>query len=176
MRRDVRNASAKVHLPRDTRAGTQRRLVMSKLNSRTALVGLVAMAMLAGCAPAGSVEQEAAALTPKQSATLAKQLGGKVAGEPQNCLNSSARSYNTIRVSDDILLYRASGKLVYRNTLQGSCPGLARDNDIMVVQSFGGSTCRGDFFHLVDRTSGIRGPTCVFGEFVPYRKTSGDGR
>ena len=25
----------------------------------------------------------------------------------------------------------------------------------------------------VDRTSGIRGPTCVFGSFVPYRKPAG---
>jgi hypothetical protein len=44
----------------------------------------------------------------------------------------------------------------------------------MVVRQFGSSTCSGDFFHLVDRSSGIRGPTCVFGEFVPYRKPAGD--
>ncbi len=142
--------------------------------SLTALAPLAAL--LASCAPAGSVEPGAAALTPKQAATLDKQLAGKVAGEPVTCLNANSRSYQTIRVSDDILLYRASGKLVYRNTLSGSCPGLARDNDIMVVQSHGTGTCRGDFFHLVDRASGIRGPTCVFGEFVPYRKPSGDGR
>lgn len=132
--------------------------------------------LLTGCAPAGSVEPTAAALSPKQTALLDKQLGGKVAGEPVNCLNSNSRSYQTIRVSDDILLYRASGKLVYRNTLSGSCPGLARDNDIMVVRSYGTGTCKGDFFHLVDRSSGMRGPTCVFGEFVPYRKPSEDGR
>ena len=52
--------------------------------------------------------------------------------------------------------------------------GLARDSDIMVVRQFGSSTCEGDFFHLVDRSSGIRGPTCVLGEFVPYRKPAGD--
>ena len=105
-----------------------------------------------------------------------KQLGGKVAGVPVNCLNSNSRNYQTIRVSDDTLLYRASGKLVYRNTLRGSCPGLARDNDIMVVRSYGTGTCKGDFFHLVDRSSGIRGPTCVYGEFVPYRKADTGGR
>jgi hypothetical protein len=135
-----------------------------------------AAALLAACAPAGSAEPGAAALTPKQAEILDKQLAGKVAGEPVTCLNSNSRTYETIRVSDDILLYRASGKLVYRNTLSGSCPGLARDNDIMVVRSYGTGTCRGDFFHLVDRTSGIRGPTCVFGDFVPYRKPSVDGR
>src|SRR3546814_1919053 len=77
-------------------------------------------------------------------------------------------------LSDNILLYRSGGNLVYRNDLKSSCPGLARDSDIMVARQFGSSTCEGDFFHLVDRSSGIRGPTCVFGEFVPYRKPEGD--
>ena len=147
--------------------------------TRIAAIGAsasVAAALLAACAPAGSMEPGAAALSPKQSEVLDKQLAGKVAGEPLNCLSNSARSFQTIRVSDDILLYRASGKLVYRNTLRGSCPGLGRDNDIMVVRSFGTGTCKGDFFHLVDRSSGMRGPTCVFGEFVPYRKAEAGGR
>ncbi|MBA4748822.1 MAG: hypothetical protein H2056_08920 [Sphingopyxis sp.] len=134
------------------------------------------MAMLAGCAPAGSAEPGAAALTPKQAEVLDKQLAGKVAGKPIQCLTSTSRNYQTIRVSDDILLYRASGNLVYRNTLLGSCPGLTRNDDILVIRSFGSGTCKGDFIHLVDRTSGIRGPTCVLGEFVPYRKAPETGR
>ena len=79
-------------------------------------------------------------------------------------------------MSDDVILYRASGNLVYRNQLHGSCPGLARDNDVMVIRSYSTGTCKGDFFHLVDRASGIRGPTCVFGAFVPYRKAPEAGR
>lgn len=140
------------------------------------VAGSVVMAVLAGCAPAGSAEPGAAALTPKQAEVLDKQLAGKVAGEPVHCLNSNSRSYQTIRVSDDILLYRASGKLVYRNNLRGSCPGLARDHDVMVIRNYGTGTCKGDIFHLVDRSSGIRGPSCVLGEFVPYRKVDGAGR
>lgn len=142
----------------------------------TAIGSATTAALLAGCAPSGSAEPRAEALTPKQMEILDKQLAGKVAGAPVNCLNANSRSYQTIRVSDDILLYRASGNLVYRNQLKGSCPGLARDNDIMVIRSYGTGTCKGDFFHLVDRTSGIRGPTCVFGEFVPYRKAAEAGR
>ncbi len=140
------------------------------------LVTIGAAVLLAGCAPAGSAEPRAEALTPKQMEIMDKQLAGKVAGAPVSCLNANSRSYQTIRVSDDILLYRASGNLVYRNQLKGSCPGLARDNDIMVIRSYGTGTCKGDFFHLVDRASGIRGPTCVFGEFVPYRKAAEAGR
>src|SRR3546814_4297970 len=78
----------------------------------------------------------ASALTPKQAKTLDKQLAGKVAGKPMNCL-PNYRTTDTIRVSDNILLYRSGGNLVYRNDLKGGCPGLARDSDIMVVEKFG---------------------------------------
>ena len=133
---------------------------------------LMAAPLIASCAPAGRAAPGAVAPTPKQAGRLDKQLGGKDPGAPGKSL-PNFRTTDTIRVSDDILLYRASGKLVYRNDLRGSCPGLARDSDIMVVRQFGSSTCAGDFFHLVDRSSGIRGPTCVLGEFVPYRKPEG---
>lgn len=147
---------------------------MAKRNPFYAAVLATAMApLIASCAPAGSAEPGAAALSPKQAERLDKQLGGKVAGTPVKCLSNTS-TYETIRISDDILLYRSGGRLVYRNDLKNSCPGLARDSDIMVVRQFGSSTCSGDFFHLVDRSSGIRGPTCVLGEFVPYRKPAGD--
>ena len=146
---------------------------MAKLNLMAAALLTAAVSLVVGCAPAGSGEPGAAALTPKQTELLDKHLAGKIPGEPMRCL-PNYRSNDTIRVSDNILLYRSGGNLVYRNDLRSSCPGLARDSDIMVVRQFGSSTCAGDFFHLVDRSSGIRGPTCVFGEFVPYRKPAGD--
>lgn len=147
---------------------------MAKLNLRfTAALMTMAAPLLASCAPGDAGEPGAAALTPKQARTLEKQLAGKIPGAPVRCL-PAFRTVDTIRVSDSILLYRDSGRLVYRNDLRGSCPGLARDSDIMVVRQFGSSTCSGDFFQLVDRTSGIQGPTCIFGEFVPYRKPAGD--
>lgn len=136
-------------------------------------VAALAGATLAGCASGDAGPPRAEALTPKQSQRLDKQLAGKIAGEPVRCLPSTA-SVETIRISDDILLYRQSGRVVYRNMLRSSCPGLGRESDIMVVRQFGSSTCSGDFFHLVDRSSGIRGPTCVLGDFVPYRKPAGD--
>lgn len=133
-----------------------------------------AMPAIAGCAPAGSGTPGAEALSPKQAERLNKQLAGKVPGEAVRCLPNNY-GMDSIRISDNILLYRQSGRLVYRNDLRNSCPGLGRDSDIMVVRQFGNQTCRGDFFHLVDRSSGIRGPTCVFGDFVPYRKPAANG-
>jgi hypothetical protein len=126
---------------------------------------------LASC---GQVDSTPVPLTEKQTALLAKELDGKVAGAPVNCI-SDFNGTNLVRVSDDILLYRVSGNLVYKNNLRSSCPGLARDNDIVVSEVFGGQKCRGDLLKLVDRTSGIPGPVCSLGEFVPYRKDKSAG-
>jgi hypothetical protein len=117
---------------------------------------------------AGDTASTPAPLTEKQAKRVDELLTGKVAGKPRQCLDSFSNG-NAIRVSDDFLLYRVSSKLVYRNELRGSCPGLANDNDIMVIRSFTGDHCKGDQFQLVDRLSGISGPVCVFGEFVPYK-------
>lgn len=117
----------------------------------------------------GEIDNKPVPLTDKQASLLSRELEGKVAGAPVNCI-SDFNADNMIRVSDDILLYRVSGRLVYQNNLRSSCPGLARDNDIIVTEQFGGQKCRGDIVRLVDRTSGIPGPVCSLGEFVPYRK------
>lgn len=135
------------------------------------LAAFTLLPVLASCAPMDSTPQP---LTDKQSALLAKALNGKVAGEPVNCI-SDFNATNLIRVSDDILLYRVSGRLVYQNRLRSSCPGLARDSDIIVSEQFGSQKCRGDLLKLVDRTSGIQGPVCSLGEFVPYRKDKNAG-
>ena len=120
----------------------------------------------------GEVDSTPVPLTDKQASLLTRELDGKVAGAPVNCI-SDFNADDMIRVSDNILLYRVSGRLVYKNTLRSSCPGLARDTDIVVTEQFGGQKCRGDLVRLVDRTSGIPGPVCSLGEFVPYRKDAG---
>jgi hypothetical protein len=134
------------------------------------MILMLSGAGLASCAPMDTSGPKP--LTEKQAKLLSKELDGKVASEPVNCISSFSSS-NTIRVSDDILLYRVSGRLVYQNNLRSSCPGLARDSDVLVSETFGGNYCKGDLIRLVDRTSGIQGPVCSLGEFVPYRKVRG---
>jgi hypothetical protein len=136
-----------------------------------AAIALAAPLALGACA-AGDHNAQSTALTPDQLALLDRHLGGKVAGQPVSCLTSSGTD-ETIRVADNILLYRVSGRLVYKNELRSSCPGMARDTDIIVTQTTGSGPCRGDIIHLVDRTSGIRGPSCTLGDFVPYRTPAG---
>ncbi len=127
--------------------------------------------MLAGCA-ASDVERSPVPLTEKQAKLLDKELAGKVAGKPQNCISNTG-SENFIRISDDMMLMRSTGRVVYQNKLRSTCPGLARDHDYLLIKVYGGQYCRGDIIRLVDRFSGIAGPACSLGEFIPYRKAAG---
>ncbi len=127
--------------------------------------------LLAAC---GEVDSTPKPLTEKQSQLLTNELAGKVAGKPVSCI-SDFNNTNLVRVSDGILLYRVSGNLVYKNTLRSPCPGLARDSDVIVSEQFGSQKCRGDLLKLVDRSSGIQGPVCSLGDFVPYRKNRNSG-
>jgi hypothetical protein len=133
----------------------------------SALISMSAMACTAS-----DVESTAAPLTSKQAALLESNLKGRTAGKPVNCVNNSSTD-NLIRVSDSILLSRGPGSTVYVNNLRSACPGLARDNDIMVIETHGSGYCQGDLIRLVDRSTGMQGPVCSFGEFTPYRKHTG---
>ena len=131
-------------------------------------LALAASAALSACGY-GDADGAPAPIGEKQARLLAKELDGKVAGEPRACVSNLGMG-NFIRISDDMLLYRESGRLVYQNKLRSPCPGLARDDDIIVTETHGGQLCRGDLVRLVDRVSGIPGPVCSLGDFVPYRK------
>ena len=133
-------------------------------------LGISASVLLTGCSMSDT-ESTPMPLSDKQSKLLQKQIGGKVAGTAVSCISSTPH-VDVIRVSDELLLYKVSGRLVYQNRLKSRCTGLASDRDIMVTEQFGSQQCRGDIIKLVDRLGGIPGPFCVLGDFVPYRKVS----
>ncbi len=132
----------------------------------TPLIIAAAMA-LSSCAPQ-NIAATPAPLTAKNAKLVEKLLKGKVAGKAVSCI-SNFRNQTALRISDDALLYRGGPNLVYRNQLRSSCPGLADDDDILIIRSFNAHHCTGDLIQLVDRYSGIPGPTCVLGDFVPYK-------
>jgi hypothetical protein len=148
------------------------------MTMRSLAVALAAPILLTGCAMSAQQAANADQLNPRQMALLDRELGGKVAGEPRNCMPlGSQAGVETIRVSDNVLLYRVSRNLVFKNDLNGGCPGLARDSDIIVTQQWGGSgPCRGDIIRLVDRVSGIQGASCSLGQFTPYRTPGSNAR
>ena len=123
--------------------------------------------LLAGCT--GSYEPKP--LTDKQAAQLDKALAGKVAGEKQSCINREPQTNLTV-ISNNVLLYRVSRKLVYKNELIGSCNGLTY-GDIMIVRSFGSQLCRGDFTTTASPQTGMISGSCALGDFIPYRAPAG---
>lgn len=119
--------------------------------------------LLAACT--GSYEPTP--LTDKQAAKLDKALAGKVAGEKVSCINREPQSNLTV-ISNNVLLYRVSRRLVYKNDLIGSCNGLTY-GDTMIVRSYGSQMCRGDFTTTANLQTGITTGACALGDFIPYR-------
>ena len=94
------------------------------------------------------------------------ELAGRVAGPAQRCVQIYPS--NTLRLSETnqrTLVYGA-GRTIWVNDL-GSC-GFRRD-DIIVTEPLNSRHCNGDIVRSVDQLSHMPGPTCVLGDFVPYR-------
>jgi hypothetical protein len=134
-------------------------MIPAKALAALALIGLT------GCTMADS---RPARLTDSQSKELAKALEGKTAGTPVNCVRRQLGTAGLHAVSDELLIYRVNRNLVYRNNLNGSCVGISRGN-AMVLKPTNDQYCRNDIVGSVDFTTGMRGPSCALGDFVPYR-------
>ena len=123
----------------------------------------LAPVMLAGCT-GGS---EPPRLTEKQADRLEAALEGKVAGEPVNCVTRYPGASLTA-ISESVLLYRVSGRLIYRNDLIGGCTGLGR-GDTLIIKPTGSQYCRGDIARSADLAIGSITGGCALGSFTPYR-------
>lgn len=124
---------------------------------------LLAPLMLAACS--GSYEPPR--LTEKQTSDLEKAIAGKVAGEKVSCVSRQPQA-NLTAISNSVLLYRVNSRLVYRNDLIGSCPGLTR-GDTLIIKTWGSQYCRGDMATSADLVNGIVTGGCALGDFTPYR-------
>ncbi|MBX9859878.1 MAG: hypothetical protein K2Y20_09850 [Sphingomonas sp.] len=94
--------------------------------------------------------------------------GCRVPGKPENCITGSR--VNGPEIIDTYnIIYRQSGTRIRRNQLTDRCPAL-RDNDILVIESYGDQICKYDRFRVVNRNSGIPSAYCIWGDFPPYDK------
>lgn len=112
------------------------------------------------------VAASCAAPRPERSGDPA-ELHGRTAGIAQRCV--SLRPTDSLRAADTdphTLVYR-SGPIIWANHL-GQC-AFASD-DVLVTEPTGSDLCRGDLVRSFDRSSHIPGPSCVLGDFVPYRR------
>ena len=98
----------------------------------------------------------------------ARELAGRSTGAPQRCISIEPSSGLRVADGDRHTLLAGSGRLIYSNSLGPHC-GFGW-NDILVFQPLGTQYCRGDIVRSVDRSSGISGPSCVLGDFIPHTR------
>jgi hypothetical protein len=98
----------------------------------------------------------------------AAELVGRTAGAPQRCVPIQQNEALRISSTDRHMVVYGSGRTVFANDLTRAC-GFGSE-DILISEPLGSYYCRGDILRSVDRYSRIPGPTCVLGEFVPYRR------
>ena len=100
------------------------------------------------------------------SAAPPDELAGRVPGPPQSCApslrNESLRVLNTSTVAF------GSGATIYLNHFAGPCPGVAPLNT-MIVDVQTDRYCRGDRVRGLEPGAIIAGPTCILGDWIPYR-------
>jgi hypothetical protein len=125
-------------------------------------------------AAAGSCTMAPPASSPAQlaqsQAKFTQLTAGKVAGAPLACL-PSFRSNDMIVIDDDTIAFRNGPSQVYINHMQGGgCSNIDGGRNALVTRIPGPNLCRGDIAQVVDTGARIPVGSCVFGDFVPYRR------
>jgi hypothetical protein len=101
---------------------------------------------------------------------FAQLTAGKVAGAPLSCL-PTIRSSDMVVIDDSTIGFRNGPGQVYINHMQGGgCLNLDGGRNTLVTRTPGPNLCRGDIAQVVDLGAHIPVGSCVFGDFVPYRR------
>jgi hypothetical protein len=116
--------------------------------------------LLAACAATGGGPSTS-------EADLARELAGRTAGEPRDCV-STAQGSNLVARGRQTLVYER-GDTIWVNRLKAECPGLEELSQL-IVEVHGSQYCRGDRFRTRQPGMNIRGPICVLDRFTPYRR------
>lgn len=126
--------------------------------------------MLAAAAIAATIAGSAASAAPRLSGEqqLAKELAGRVAGEPVSCINSS--QIRSTKIIDDTAIVYDAGQTIYVNRPRH--PQWLDSHDVMVTRSHSAQLCNVDIVHLYDSAMMSPSGSVGLGEFVPYRKAS----
>ena len=125
------------------------------------------VAMLTGCTGADRPVSSAA----PQAASLAAEraLAGRIAGEPQACITSRDAD-RSVQLENGVA-YGPTRGVLYVQRFSGQCDNRLLRDGYLVTRSTMTRLCRGDIAEVVDRTSQFPIGSCVYDDFVPYRKT-----
>ena len=127
---------------------------------------MVLLAALALGAPAAAQRNSS-----RGEAQLAREVAGRIAGQPVNCLTLSR--IQASRIIDRTAIVYEVGRTLYVNRPRSGANWLDRD-DILVTRTVGSQLCRLDTVRLVSR--GTRTPSgfVVLDRFVPYTRPRGN--
>ncbi len=131
---------------------------------RSVAMLLVAAALTSCSTPMGSSPEVGA----RSQAELQRLLAGRTAGPAVSCL-PPGRSGDMTTIAGGTVVFR-SGSTYYVNQMRGGCPGLNSQNTIVTRHFGGGGLCSGEIAQIVQPTAGFTVGSCVFGDFVPYRR------
>ena len=104
----------------------------------------------------------------KGQSWLSRELAGRTAGAPADCIELP-RVEGPMIVDSRTILYRQSGKRIWRADVGETCTALREDMSLIVRPS-NSRLCRNDLFQPIEPGARIPGATCRFGKFVPYDK------
>lgn len=105
-----------------------------------------------------------------QPTALAEELQGFRAEETQPCLPVSMDRTTPRIVDDRHIVYPRTRTTKWVTTMEESCPGL-RPTSTLIIESFGGRTCRLDIVRPVEGGGVfIPGARCAIGAFTRYER------
>ncbi len=99
---------------------------------------------------------------------LAKLLEGRIAGQPQNCINT--RVHSDTQVIDGTAVVYGRGRTIWVNV-----PANARDlddNDALLTRQTSSNLCRQDIVTTFDNAGGFYTGNVFLGDFVPYTRAN----
>jgi hypothetical protein len=122
-------------------------------------LALTAFALVAGPAQAQRTDPET---------RLAREIEGRVAGDPVDCIN--LRDIRSSRIIDrTAIVYETGGGTIYVNRPDGGASSLDRW-DTLVTDTHSSRLCDIDVVKLYDTSTRMQTGFVFLGEFVPYRK------
>jgi hypothetical protein len=120
------------------------------------LIPIAALAACAAPAPEPAPQRQAS------------ELAGRTPGPAQDCIPSVRTEPLRVAEGDTHMLLYGRGTTIWASRLEPGC-GFSH-NDTLITESHDGRYCKGDLVRSNNGISNIPGPTCVFGEFVPYKR------
>ncbi|QNE04827.1 hypothetical protein [Croceicoccus marinus] len=142
--------------------------------NRLAAIALASLAPVFALTPiaAQAAQDDPATEEPsKGEQRLAKALEGRVAGEPENCIQLNRITSSTI-YDDTAIVYRVGSTLYVNRPDSGA--NFLDSRDIMVNRTTIGQICDIDTVQMMDQTGFMSG-IVFLGEFVPYTKPEQEG-